>query len=77
MSHANARLTPAGRLLLVGRIEASTVQVVVTRQMGLSRRTVAASDRSGSASDPLSDHSVRVTSCTGLENPDMPRDLAH
>ncbi len=41
MSHANARLTPAGRLLLVERIEAGTTQAEVARQMGLSRGTVA------------------------------------
>ena len=40
MSHANARLTPARRLLLVERIEAGTTQVEVARQMGLSRGTV-------------------------------------
>ena len=41
MPHANARLTPAGRLLLVERIEAGTTQAEVARQMGLSRGTVA------------------------------------
>ncbi|WP_419930812.1 leucine zipper domain-containing protein [Candidatus Poriferisodalis sp.] len=41
MSHASARLTPAGRLLLVSRIEAGTTQAEVARQMGLSRGTVA------------------------------------
>ncbi|WP_420443101.1 helix-turn-helix domain-containing protein [Candidatus Poriferisodalis sp.] len=41
MSRANARLTPAGRLLLVERIEAGTTQAEVARQMGLSRGTVA------------------------------------
>ena len=41
ISHANARLTPAGRLLLVERIEAGTTQAEVARQMGLSRGTVA------------------------------------
>ena len=41
MSHANARLTPAGRRLLVERIEAGTTQAEVARQMGLSRGTVA------------------------------------
>ena len=41
MSHANARLTPAGRRLLVERIEAGTTQSEVARQMGLSRGTVA------------------------------------
>ena len=41
MSHANARLTPAGRLLMVQRIEAGMPQAHVARQMGLSRGTVA------------------------------------
>ena len=41
MSHANARFTPAGRLLMVQRIEAGTPQAHVARQMGLSRGTVA------------------------------------
>ena len=41
MSHANARLTPAGRLMLVERIEAGTTQAEVARQMHLSRGTVA------------------------------------
>ena len=41
MSHANARLTPAGRLILVERIEAGTTQAEVARQMHLSRGTVA------------------------------------
>ncbi len=41
MSHANARLTPAGRLLMVRRIEAGMPQAHVARQMGLSRGTVA------------------------------------
>ena len=41
MSHANARLTPAGRLLMVQRIEAGMPQAHVASQMGLSRGTVA------------------------------------
>ena len=41
MSHANARLTPTGRLLLVQRIEAGMPQAEVDRQMRLSRGTVA------------------------------------
>ena len=41
MSHANARFTPAGRLLVVQRIEAGMPQAHVARQMGLSRGTVA------------------------------------
>ena len=41
MSHANARLAPAGRLLMVRRIEAGMLQAHVARQMGLSRGTVA------------------------------------
>ena len=41
MSHANARLTPAGRLILVERIEAGTTQAEVARQMHFSRGTVA------------------------------------
>ena len=41
MSHANARFTPAGRLLMVQRIEAGMPQAHVARQMGLSRGTVA------------------------------------
>ena len=41
MSHANARFTPAGRLLMVQRIEAGMPQTHVARQMGLSRGTVA------------------------------------
>ena len=39
MSHANARFTPAGRLLIVERIEAGMPHVA--KQMGLSRGTVA------------------------------------
>ena len=41
MSHANARFTPAGRLLVVQRIEAGMPQAHVAAQMGLSRATVA------------------------------------
>ena len=41
MSHANARLTPVGRLLMVQRIEAGTPQAHVAEQMCLSRGTVA------------------------------------
>ena len=41
MSHANARFTPAGRLLIVQRIEAGMPQAHVAKQMGLSRGTVA------------------------------------
>ena len=41
MSHANARFTPAGRLLIVQRIEAGMPQAHVAAQMGVSRGTVA------------------------------------
>ena len=41
MSHGNARLTPAGRLLLVRRVAAGEPQAEVARQMRLSRGTVA------------------------------------
>ena len=41
MSHANARLTPAGRREMVQRSEAGTTQTEVARQMHLSRGTVA------------------------------------
>ena len=41
MSHANARLTPAWRLLLVRRVAAGEPQAEVARQMRLSRGTVA------------------------------------
>ena len=41
MSHANARLTTAGQLLLVNRIEAGTTDAELSRQMGLSRGTAA------------------------------------
>ncbi len=40
MVHANARLTPRGRLLMVERVEAGTSQSVVAKQMGVSRGTV-------------------------------------
>lgn len=41
MSHANARFTPTGRLLIVQRVEAGMPQAHVAAQMGLSRATVA------------------------------------
>ena len=42
MSHANARLTPAGRRLLVHRVaEGGSLQAEVGRQMPLSRGTLA------------------------------------
>ncbi len=41
MSHANARLTPLGRLLVVQRIQGGMPQAHVAAQMGLSRATVA------------------------------------
>ena len=41
MSHGNARLTPAGRLLLVQRVAAGELQAEATRQMRLSRATMA------------------------------------
>ena len=41
MSHANARFTPAGRLLIIRRIESGMPQAHVARQIGLSRATVA------------------------------------
>jgi transposase len=41
MSHRNAPLTPAGRLLMVERVAAGTPQAHVAAQMGLSRGTVA------------------------------------
>ncbi|MCQ3811787.1 MAG: IS481 family transposase [Acidimicrobiia bacterium] len=41
MSHANARFTPMGRLLIVQRVEAGMAQAHVAAQMGLSRATVA------------------------------------
>ena len=41
MSHANARFTPMGRLLIVQRVEAGMPQAHVAAQMGLSRATVA------------------------------------
>ena len=37
--HKNAKLTPAGRAVLVRRIEAGEPVEVVTREMGVSRRT--------------------------------------
>lgn len=41
MSHGNAMLTPAGRLLMVQRVASGEPQAVVARQMNLSRATVA------------------------------------
>jgi hypothetical protein len=41
MSHANARFTPAGRLLIVQRVEGGMPQDHVAGQMGLSLATVA------------------------------------
>ena len=41
MSHDNAMLTPAGRLLMVRRVAAGQPQAEVARQMNLSRATVA------------------------------------
>lgn len=41
MSHANAKFTPAGRLLMVQRVEAGMPQAHVAAQMGVSRATVA------------------------------------
>ncbi len=40
MSHRNARLTPAGRKMMIERIAAGTPQAHVAAQMGLSRATV-------------------------------------
>ena len=40
MSHRNARLTPAGRKMMIERIAAGTPQAHVATQMGLSRATV-------------------------------------
>ncbi len=40
MSHRNARLTPAGRKMMIERIAAGTPQAHVAVQMGLSRATV-------------------------------------
>ena len=40
MSHGNAMLTPAGRLLMVQRVAAGEHQAEVARQMNLSRATV-------------------------------------
>ena len=65
MSHGNARLTPAGRLLLVRRVAAGEPQAEATRQMRLSRGTVTkwwgplgrarrcGADRSQLASEPV------------------------
>lgn len=39
MSHANARLTPAGRLIMVQRIQAGRAVAHVASEMGLSRTT--------------------------------------
>ncbi|WP_146805241.1 helix-turn-helix domain-containing protein, partial [Cellulomonas persica] len=39
MSHANARLTPAGRLVLVRRIAAGRPVAHVAAEMGVSRTT--------------------------------------
>lgn len=39
MSHANARLTPAGRLIMVQRIEAGRAVAHVAAEMGISRTT--------------------------------------
>ena len=41
MSHPNAKLTPAGRLLIVQQIEDGFSQAEVARRMYLSRSTVA------------------------------------
>ena len=41
MSHRNARLTLAGRKMMIERIAAGTPQAHVAAQMGLSRATVA------------------------------------
>ncbi len=46
MSHANARLTPAGRLLLVQRVAAGEPQAEVARQMK-AVRVVVSSGRAG------------------------------
>ncbi len=40
MSHRNARLTPAGRKIIIERVRAGTPQAHVAVQMGLSRATV-------------------------------------
>src|SRR5687768_5995760 len=40
MSHANAKLTPAGRLLVIQQIEDGFSQAEVARRMYLSRSTV-------------------------------------
>ncbi|MGC5028107.1 helix-turn-helix domain-containing protein [Tsukamurella sp. DT100] len=39
MSHANARLTPAGRLIMVERIAAGRPVAHVAAEMGVSRTT--------------------------------------
>ncbi|GEP47781.1 hypothetical protein MSA03_12890 [Microbacterium saccharophilum] len=39
MSHANARLTPAGRLIMVQRIESGRAVAHVAAEMGISRTT--------------------------------------
>lgn len=39
MSHANARLTPAGRLIMVGRIQSGRAVAHVAAEMGISRTT--------------------------------------
>ena len=41
MAHANARLTPAGRLTLVGRIAAQPCRPIahIAHEMGISRTT--------------------------------------
>ena len=41
MSHASARLTPMGRLLIIQRIQGGMPQAHVAAQMSLSRATVA------------------------------------
>lgn len=41
MSHASARFTLAGRLLVIRRVDAGMPQAYVAAQMGLSRSTVA------------------------------------
>ncbi|WP_194764836.1 helix-turn-helix domain-containing protein, partial [Microbacterium sp. UFMG61] len=39
MSHANARLTPAGRLIMVQRIQSGRAVAHVAAEMGISRTT--------------------------------------
>lgn len=41
MSHRNARLTPAGRMIMIERVKGGTPQAHVAAQMGISRATVA------------------------------------